>query len=104
MVLIGSAGALFVWFFVARYREPALAHQPRPDRRGRSGNRRDRGAGRGRLRRAVAAAESHAVEDPGPGRFAEIFEPRYRSRTIMLMVFQFFQTFGFYGFAAWDQR
>ena len=35
------------------------------------------------------------------GRFTEIFEPPYRSRTIMLMVFQFFQTFGFYGFAAW---
>ena len=35
------------------------------------------------------------------GRLAEVFEPRYRSRTIMLMVFQFFQTFGFYGFAAW---
>ncbi|MGC1576935.1 MAG: MFS transporter, partial [Beijerinckiaceae bacterium] len=35
------------------------------------------------------------------GRFAEIFEPPYRTRTIMLMVFQFFQTFGFYGFAAW---
>ncbi|MGH7438985.1 MAG: MFS transporter, partial [Polyangiaceae bacterium] len=25
----------------------------------------------------------------------------YRRRTIMLMVFQFFQTFGYYGFAAW---
>ena len=35
------------------------------------------------------------------GRFAEIWEPPYRTRTIMLMVFQFFQTFGFYGFAAW---
>ncbi|MGH6681490.1 MAG: MFS transporter, partial [Bradyrhizobium sp.] len=35
------------------------------------------------------------------GRFGEIFEPAYRSRTIMLMVFQFFQTFGYYGFAAW---
>ena len=35
------------------------------------------------------------------GRLAEVFAPRYRGRTIMLMVFQFFQTFGFYGFAAW---
>ena len=35
------------------------------------------------------------------GRLAEAFTPRYRGRTIMLMVFQFFQTFGFYGFAAW---
>jgi len=35
------------------------------------------------------------------GHFAEIWVPPYRSRTIMLMVFQFFQTFGYYGFAAW---
>lgn len=35
------------------------------------------------------------------GHLSEIWQPPYRSRTIMLMVFQFFQTFGFYGFAAW---
>jgi putative MFS transporter len=35
------------------------------------------------------------------GHFSEIWQPPYRGRTIMLMVFQFFQTFGFYGFAAW---
>src|SRR6202043_2698880 len=35
------------------------------------------------------------------GSFSEIWQPPYRTRTIMLMVFQFFQTFGFYGFAAW---
>ena len=45
---------------------------------------------------------THAVEDVGArGSFAEIWRPPYRSRTVMLMVFQFFQTFGFYGFAAW---
>ena len=38
---------------------------------------------------------------PPAARFSEIWQPPYRSRTIMLMVFQFFQTFGFYGFAAW---
>ena len=27
--------------------------------------------------------------------------PAYRSRTVMLMVFQFFQTIGFYGFSSW---
>jgi putative MFS transporter len=35
------------------------------------------------------------------GIFSEIWQPAYRTRTIMLMVFQFFQTFGYYGFAAW---
>jgi putative MFS transporter len=45
---------------------------------------------------------SHDVEDmTARGSFSEIWQPPYRTRTIMLMVFQFFQTFGFYGFAAW---
>jgi MFS transporter, putative metabolite:H+ symporter len=44
----------------------------------------------------------HDVDDlSARGSFSEIWQPPYRGRTIMLMVFQFFQTFGFYGFAAW---
>ena len=35
------------------------------------------------------------------GRFAEIWQPPYRTRTLMLMVFSFFQSIGFYGFASW---
>lgn len=31
----------------------------------------------------------------------EIWSPSYRGRTILLSVFNFFQTIGFYGFAAW---
>ncbi len=51
---------------------------------------------------ALPAAASHSMEDlSARGSFAEIWQPPYRRRTIMLMVFQFFQTFGFYGFAAW---
>jgi MFS transporter, putative metabolite:H+ symporter len=45
---------------------------------------------------------THDVDDlAARGAFREIWRPPYRTRTIMLMVFQFFQTFGFYGFAAW---
>jgi putative MFS transporter len=45
---------------------------------------------------------AHDVDDlSARGTFAEIWQPPYRTRTLMLMVFQFFQTFGFYGFAAW---
>ena len=51
---------------------------------------------------ALPAPAAHSVEDlAAPGRFAEIWRPPYRTRTVMLMVFQFFQTFGFYGFGAW---
>jgi putative MFS transporter len=50
----------------------------------------------------LPAATTHAVDKAEPaGSFAEIWQPPYASRTGMLMVFQFFQTFGFYGFAAW---
>jgi MFS transporter, putative metabolite:H+ symporter len=34
------------------------------------------------------------VEDPRKGRLTEIFNPTYRSRTIMLSVASFFQTIG----------
>jgi putative MFS transporter len=60
--------------------------------------------------RVVADLGGAALPSPVPheeeilsarGTFAEIWQPPYRARTIMLMVFQFFQTFGFYGFAAW---
>ena len=104
VVLIGSIGALFVWFI-----RRAVPESPRWL------------INHGKLDEAeavTAAIEKKVIEDlrgaplPAPaahaldkadpmGRFSEIFEPPYRSRTIMLMVFQFFQTFGFYGFAAW---
>jgi len=42
-----------------------------------------------------------APEEEGIGRFAEIWRPPYRRRTLMLVVFNFFQTIGFYGFGNW---
>ena len=56
-----------------------------------------------------AVAESGALAEPevvqpspsGRGRFMEIWSPAYRRRTLMLIVFNLFQTVGFYGFANW---
>jgi MFS transporter, putative metabolite:H+ symporter len=45
--------------------------------------------------------ESPHYQDPRKGSVWEIFSPRYAKRTIMLMLFNFFQTVGFYGFVAW---
>jgi putative MFS transporter len=45
-------------------------------------------------------AEQPPVEEK-QGRFADIWQPAYRARTLMLMVFLFFQSIGFYGFANW---
>lgn len=36
-----------------------------------------------------------------PGRIGEMFGPVYRTRTIMLMVVNFCQTIGYYGFVSW---
>lgn len=61
------------------------------------------------LERLIEADIGHALPAPGEhiaelearGTFSEVFRPPYRRRTIMLAVFNFFQTIGFYGFGNW---
>ena len=38
---------------------------------------------------------------PGQGSFSDIFRPPHRKRAILLAIFNFFQTIGFYGFGNW---
>jgi len=102
VVLIGSVGAIFVWFI-----RQGIPESPRWL------------IGRGMLEeaeRVTSAMEARvAKESNGPlpapkveaqaeeqqGNFLEIFGPTYGTRTFMLMVFNFFQTIGYYGFASW---
>jgi MFS transporter, putative metabolite:H+ symporter len=104
VVLIGSIGALFVWFIRRGIPESPrwLINQGRLDEAD--------AITAGIEARVLADLNGqplptpgvHAIDKAEPiGRLSEAFTPAYRSRTIMLMVFQFFQTFGFYGFAAW---
>ncbi|MBV9786139.1 MAG: MFS transporter [Acidisphaera sp.] len=104
VVLIGSAGALVVWFirlgvpesprWLVQHGRLEAAEQVTAlmERRVQA----DLGAAPLPPPLTHAASEAH-----GGGSFAEIFEPPYRTRTLMLVVFQFFQTVGFYGFANW---
>jgi putative MFS transporter len=104
VVAIGAIGALAVWFLRRAIPESPrwlithgrLAEADRVTAQIEAEVRSDLGGA------ALPEPASHDVDDlAARGSFSEIWQPPYRSRTIMLMVFQFFQTFGFYGFAAW---
>jgi putative MFS transporter len=45
--------------------------------------------------------ETANIEEAVNANFREIWSPVYRGRTLMLIVFNFFQTVGFYGFGNW---
>ena len=104
VVVIGAVGAIFVWFI-------RLGVPESPRWLVQHGRREEADRVTTMLERRVAAdlggaalpppLASAAPEIQAEGSFAEIWAPPYRSRTIMMMVFQFFQTVGFYGFASW---
>jgi MFS transporter, putative metabolite:H+ symporter len=102
VVIIGSIGAIVVW--IVRLKMPEsprwLAQQGRLEEADRIMS-----AIEARVAEQSGAPlpppDPPAMEDPRPGRLAEIFSPTYRKRTIMLSVANFFQTIGFYGFANW---
>jgi putative MFS transporter len=103
LLVIGSLGALFTWYF-----RRGLPESPRWSAM----------AGRSAEAAATLAAIETAVEKdtrqplPPPApvtaapvvrrlSFAEIWSPRYRGRTLMLTAFQLLQTIGYYGFVHW---
>ncbi len=101
VVLAGAAGAVFVWWIRRQVPESPrwLAQHGRIEEAG--GVLRD-------LEARVARETGSALPSPGeseaaPGRasFAEIWSTNYRNRTAMLVVFNIFQTVGFYGFSNW---
>lgn len=101
VVVLGSVGAVFVWWL-----RLGLPESPRWLAR------------HGRLAEAEAVVARIEAEvrkehgalppvgapqppDVGEGSFAEIWQPPYGRRAVLMSVFNFFQTFGYYGFAAW---
>lgn len=101
VVLIGACSAVFVWWL-----RRALPESPRwLAQRGRIAEA-DRVLGA--LEARVEAEYGAPLPAPGlvqvasgAGRFREMWVPPYRRRTLMMTVFNIFQTVGFYGFASW---
>ena len=102
VVIIGSVGALIVWFVRLKLPESPrwLAQQGRVAEADKVMS-----AIEARVARECGGTlplpDAPVAEDPRKGTLAEIFNPTYRGRTIMLSVANFCQTIGFYGFANW---
>ena len=102
VVLIGSAGAIIIWFIRLGLPESPrwlARHNRMPEAERVTAS----------IEAAVARDIGHPLPTPGAaieqetgeGNFAEIWQPPYDRRAIILSLFNFFQTFGYYGFAAW---
>lgn len=103
VVLIGATGAIFVWFarralpesprWLEQNGQTGRAHQVMEaiEARVRAETRQDLPASK-----LVDEEQRHSA-----GSWGEIWNQTYRRRTILLIIFQLFQTLGFYGFASW---
>jgi MFS transporter, putative metabolite:H+ symporter len=101
VVLIGAHGALFVWWIRRALPESPrwLAQQGRLDEADRIMT---------ALEAKVRSEYGRDLPPPAPsmpvaprGSFHDMWVPPYRNRTLMMTIFNVFQTVGFYGFANW---
>jgi MFS transporter, putative metabolite:H+ symporter len=103
VVMFGAAGALIAWAVRRRVPESArwLAQRGRIDAAERVLAKLEAKVEKqsGRPLPPVVVGAAAPVKEKA--RFAEIWQSPYRRRTITLLVFNLFQSIGFYGFASW---
>lgn len=101
VVVIGAVGAIFVWWIRLRVPESPrwLASHGRAAEADSILSDLER---RVRAESGMPLPPPAGEELPAPrGRFSEIWQGPYRTRTLMLILFNIFQAVGFYGFANW---
>jgi putative MFS transporter len=102
VVFLGSLGAVAVWFIRRSIPESPrwLAQQGRLEEASKAISEIE-----ARVEAEIGKPLSEPVAGPseagGMGKFSEIWVAPYGGRTLMLVVFNFFQTIGFYGFGNW---
>ena len=112
VVLAGSVGAILVWFirrglpesprWLVAHGQFAEAERAAAAMEARVQQDLEREAATGsRLARVTATGLLASGPAKPRGSLLELARPPYRRRTLMLMVFNFFQTIGYYGFASW---
>jgi putative MFS transporter len=101
VVLIGALSAVFVWVI-----RRGVPESPRWLLNHGKWNEAERVVSmmetrvRAEFGRELPPVEAGRIEQ-ARGSFLDIFRPPYLKRTLMLIVFNFFQTVGYYGFASW---
>lgn len=104
IMIIGSAGAVLIWFMRRGLPESPrwLESKGRFDEAGRIVDGIEAAVVRETGRPLAAPQLDRVAREPeGSGAWMEIWQGRYLKRTVMLSLFNFCQTFGVYGFGAW---
>jgi putative MFS transporter len=103
VVIIGSIGAVVIWWIRRNLPESARWLEQH-------GRKAEADAVVSALERKIRADIGHDLPPPQiiagedehkAGAWMEIWSPDYRNRTIMLVIYNLFQTVGYYGFSSW---